>query len=108
MNKYQLIGEIVALGAIINNNTRNHVFIDFQGHVESLSIRIFLDGWKQRRDADIEERLYADGPDSFKKLNSIKQRLLKMALEGNIDTSKLPYEIETIEIKTYKLLGEAM
>lgn len=108
MNKYQIIGEIMALGAIINDKTESDVFLDFQGHVDSLTIRVFLEGWKEGKDNDIYEELYIDKPDSFKKLNLIKQRLLKIALEGKIDTSKLPYEIKTIEIKKYRLLGEAM
>lgn len=108
MNIYQLIGEIMALATIINSNTKSNVFTRFFGHVNIVVIEIFLHGWEKGKDNDIYEELYIDKPDSFKKLNLIKQQLLKIVLENKIDTSKLSYSVETEQIKKYRLLKEAI
>lgn len=36
-------------------NTKSDVFVDFQGHVKSLSVRVYISGWKRE-----EERTHDD------------------------------------------------
>lgn len=101
MNTFQIIGEIMALGTIINENTKHTVFMELVGHINKLEIRMYLNGWKAGADSDLVEDIYIE---DLKGLQKARQQLLKMVLENDIDTSKLPYEIQTIEIKKYKLL----
>ena len=43
--KMQLVLDIMRLGVEISQNTTTDVFVEYSGHVDQLSIRIYEDGW---------------------------------------------------------------
>ena len=108
--KYKLIGEIVALAVIVNEKTPATVFIDFSGHVEWINIKIHKNGWEVNKGFDISETIYVKKDSDEKtakrrieQLKKIKSVLSGICIKGRIDLSVLPYEIETVQIKSYSL-----
>jgi uncharacterized protein (DUF849 family) len=48
MNKImKLVLDIMQLGVEISKNTKTDVFVEYSGHVDQLSVRIYDDGWKK-------------------------------------------------------------
>ena len=59
--KIALVLEIQELSIWITNNSKTDVFVDYSGHVNGLSIRIMLNGWKQEyTEPDYSKTLYLD------------------------------------------------
>ena len=44
--KMKLVLDIMQLGVEISKNTKTDVFVNYAGHVDQLSIRIYEDGWE--------------------------------------------------------------
>ncbi len=106
----QLIGEITSLAALITINTKTDVFSDYSGHVNKLQISIHNKGWHSNSEADVYQEIdcdihkYNKEKNIYTNLNKVKAELIKIARKGEVNFSKLPYEIETIEVKRYTLL----
>jgi hypothetical protein len=47
--KMQLVLDIMQLGVEISQNTTTDVFVEYSGHVDQLSVRIYEDGWKKNK-----------------------------------------------------------
>ena len=51
MNKImQLVLDIMRLGVEISKNTKTDVFVEYSGHVDLLSVRIYEDGWEKDKE----------------------------------------------------------
>lgn len=51
MNKImQLVLDIMRLGVEISKNTKSDVFVDYSGHVDQLSVRIYKGGWEKDKE----------------------------------------------------------
>lgn len=51
MNKImQLVLDIMQLGVEISKSTKTDVFVDYSGHVDQLSVRIYESGWKKSKE----------------------------------------------------------
>ena len=48
--KMQLVLDIMRLGVEISQNTTTDVFVEYSGHVDQLSIRIYEDGWEKDKE----------------------------------------------------------
>ena len=64
----ELVLEIMKIALKKNKKTTNTVFIDFAGHVNWLSIRIFTKGWADEKSAD-----YVNDICLYKKDTAIEQ-----------------------------------
>lgn len=59
--KIEQVREILTLAIDITNNTEADVFVDYSGHINGLSVRVFLKGWKPEYDKyDFNKILYLD------------------------------------------------
>lgn len=58
--KMQLVLDIMQLGVEISKNTKTDVFVNYSGHVDSLSVMIFYSGWSDGRNADYKKSIYLD------------------------------------------------
>lgn len=108
MNKRisELVAEISYLITLINLDSRDHVaFIRISGHVGSIEIEYYENGWKSRDNATLRDAFYLDGicvNDELliKRLNKILNTLRKIYKYGKIDYKNFDYDIQ--EIKSYK------
>lgn len=113
MNKEiaELIGEINIVSILINTETKHHVFISVQGHVNSITIKFWKDGWESYIDPTMRDEFYyaPDGEEcikefdyeySLKKLRGILDTLRKIYKNGKVNMKHFKYETE--EIKHYK------
>ena len=48
--KMQLVLDIMRLGVEITKNTKTDVFVEYIGHVDQLSVRIYEDGWENSKE----------------------------------------------------------
>ena len=48
--KMQLVLDIMQLGVEISKNTKTDVFVEYIGHVDQLSVRIYEDGWENSKE----------------------------------------------------------
>ncbi len=79
----ELILKIMERALEINSRERNTIFINYYGHVDSISIQIHTNGWEKDKDPDyskdiyIEGRLYKQNKDELQevlnKLDKIKE-----------------------------------
>ena len=58
--KMQLVLDIMQLGVEISKNTEADVFVSYSGHVDSLDIMIFYNGWSDGRSGDYKKSIYLD------------------------------------------------
>lgn len=56
--KLDSIQRILKLAIEITNNTKADVFVDYSGHVNSISIRAYLQGWGVERNTDYSKDIY--------------------------------------------------
>ena len=53
--------EILELAIDITNNTKADVFVDYSGHINGLSVKVLLEGWKPEYEKlDFNKILYLD------------------------------------------------
>ena len=48
--KMQLVLDIMQLAVEISENTKTDVFVDYSGHVNQLSVRIYVGGWEKDKE----------------------------------------------------------
>ena len=48
--KMQLVLDIMKLAVEISKNTEADVFVDYSGHVDQLSVRIYKGGWEKGKE----------------------------------------------------------
>ena len=83
MNKImQLVLDIMRLGVEISKNTKTDVFVDYSGHVDQLSVRIYEDGWEKdkeyySRDVYLNETEHRTEEDIIEILEEIYAELSK-------------------------------
>lgn len=99
----QLIGEITSLAVLITEKTEADIFVDYAAHVKALSIKVYPKGWSDD-EVFINYNNYLNKDYSYAELVKVKRQLIKIVIKGHVDLTKFPYEIETIEIKNYKLI----
>ena len=46
----QLVLKIMNKAMEKTENTKADIFVDFQGHVKTLDIRVYINGWKRKED----------------------------------------------------------
>lgn len=59
MNRKKL-HEILDLVLDLNEQEKTHVFFDFAGHVEGLTVRVYKEGWRYDNEPDLYETIYVD------------------------------------------------
>lgn len=59
MNKIlQLVLDIMKLGVEISKNTTTDVFVEYSGHVDLLSVRIYAGGWEKGKEFYFYKDIY--------------------------------------------------
>lgn len=62
----ELVTQIMAKAIICNNagsdenHHKPHIFVNYYGHVNSLSIRVHENGWEENKDYDVKYDIYLD------------------------------------------------
>lgn len=56
----ELIQKIMLKAYKVNKNTKHAVFVEFMGHVNWFQVQIYLNGWKENSDPDINIKTYLD------------------------------------------------
>ena len=79
--KMQLVLDIMKLGVEISKNTTTDVFVEYSGHVDSLSVRIYVDGWEKdkehySRDVYLNETEHRTEEDIIETLEEIYAELV--------------------------------
>lgn len=54
----ELILEIMKTALEKNQENKNTIFIDYSGHVQALSIKVYLNGWKEDNNANYTKDLF--------------------------------------------------
>ena len=85
MNKImQLVLDIMRLGVEISQNTTTDVFVEYSGHVDQLSVRIYESGWEKdkehySRDVYLDIKLGCSEEDIIKSLEEIYAELVNVS-----------------------------
>jgi hypothetical protein len=95
--KQKLTSEIMTLAYMVNEVTEYCTFVRFSGHVNRVAVTI-AKGKKDYSNHIIESDFRTDG--KVERLLSVKETLLNILKDKNIDVSEFDYEIE--EIRHYK------
>lgn len=77
----ELILRIIEKSLEVNSREKNTVFINYYGHVNSISIQIHTNGWKENEHPDYSKNLYLDNrpyKQNEKELNEILEYLDKI------------------------------
>ena len=56
--KMQLVLDIMQLAVEISENTKADVFVEYSGHVDQLSVRIYKGGWEKGKDEELYKNIY--------------------------------------------------
>ena len=73
-----LINEIMTKAIEISKNTKSTIFVDYAGHVNWLEVRIFVNGWEENKDYDINIRAELGKEDAIEDLKHILEELKKL------------------------------
>ena len=76
--KLELVGQILTQAIEISTNSIIDVFVDFASHVNSLYVRVYLDGWNFEDKPNFNDYVRLDSNDCIEKLNYIKEYLSKI------------------------------
>ena len=71
----ELIKEIMIKACEVNKDTKHTVFITFMGHVEWFNVQIYLNGWKENEEPDINKEIYLDKKYAISDLKFILKEL---------------------------------
>lgn len=96
-NKQKLTSEIMTLAYMINETTEYCAFLRFSGHVDDVEIDI------AKSKKDYLKSIVTSGfgtKSSIGRLQTVKETLLEILKEKNVDVSEFDYDIE--EIRHYK------
>lgn len=77
----------------INKETKHKIFINFSGHVNSLNVRIYRNGWEPNKEPNIDEDIFLDKNNVIKKLEEILREFEKLEKDNYIFTTE---ELKTI------------
>lgn len=102
MNKQsKLIAEIFLLAMRVQSETNYCVFIDYSGHVETMKIRIRRS--KKKYHDTVAEcefntvvKEYSSEENTIKRMECVKETLLEILENKEVDVSNLDYEVEEI------------
>jgi len=61
----EYIVKITGLAYDVNSKTNHDVFVDFAGHVDSITVRVDLGGWNKDKDEDYKWSAYFDKPEEW-------------------------------------------
>ena len=86
--KMQLVLDIMQLGVEISQNTTTDVFVEYSGHVDSLSVRIYDDGWEVGKE-HYSRNVYLDI-----KLNRSEEDIIETLEEIYAELSKYKEELK--------------
>lgn len=75
--KLELVQRILRQAIEISTNSIIDIFVDFASHVDSICVRVYLEGWEFEKNADLREQIYLDREDCIEKLNYIDKYLEK-------------------------------
>ncbi len=76
------IEKIIRIALMINQKHVNTVFFNFSGHVNWFEVFVFLNGWKEGKNADFEERISLDYDDNiYERLENVSNYLKKIGFE---------------------------
>lgn len=76
------IEKIIRIALMINQKHVNTVFFNFSGHVNWFEVSVFLNGWKEGKNADFEERISLDYDDNiYERLENVSNYLKKIGFE---------------------------
>lgn len=76
-----MIVKIMGLALKVNRETKHTVFFDFHGHVNSVVVQIYFNGWKSGKEKDYLRCFYLDdmlSPDRFEKCGEIIAKLVEL------------------------------
>jgi len=84
MKNYKLVMEIISLAILVNENTELCTFVDFSGHVNTISARVFPSKSEEHtknihriysKDAHCNDELWMNEGESLTQLQEIKEVL---------------------------------
>jgi hypothetical protein len=87
--KMQLVLDIMQLGVEISENTKTDVFVEYAGHVDHLSMRIYEDGWEKDKEEYYSRNVYLDI-----KLGRSEEDIIKSLEEIYAELSKYKEELK--------------
>ena len=79
----ELILEIIKKALEINSRQRNTIFINYYGHVNSISIQLHTNGWNQYEKADYSKDIYMENnshEQNEKELKEILEKLKELSI----------------------------
>ncbi|MBY6844623.1 hypothetical protein HYI19_07380 [Clostridium botulinum] len=102
----ELIGEISKIATKITMGTKHDVFLNIRGHVQSIDIEFYKNGWESYKDATFKEDVTFDPQDdlkeSIKKIRGVLDTLRKLYKNGKVNKSNFDYEEEVIKHYKFK------
>jgi len=69
----KLLKDIFLDAYLVSNYSKADVFVDYSGHVDSLSVHSYKDGWKADTERDFESTVYLSLNDKNSVLKSLKE-----------------------------------
>lgn len=78
----KLVENVIRIALMINQRQKNTVFFGFRGHVNWFEISVFLDGWKEDKRANFEERIsFSIDDDCYERLENVLKYLKEFGFE---------------------------
>ena len=79
----RLLLQIFFLTLDVTKESKNDVFLNYSGHINELDIRVYFNGWKEKKPWDYRKVIYLDGEldnieTIIEKLQALKQLLIKL------------------------------
>ena len=72
---HDLIGKLTSLAYKVTNTTNADVFIDYSGHVNYITVRVYKDGWDTEKHAGIRHFIDLSNPENVVVINGIIKEL---------------------------------
>ncbi|KOM97237.1 hypothetical protein ACP49_09195 [Clostridium botulinum] len=102
----ELIGEISKIATKIIMETKHEVFISIRGHVQSIEIEFYKNGWESHKDATFSDVISFDSyynlQVTIKRLRGVLDTLRKLYKNGQVNKSDFDYEEEVIKHYKFK------
>lgn len=74
----EIISKLISELLEIHNSGKASVFIYFHGHVNKLSVDIYIPKWESNADADFTAEVYLNEIKSFQKFENEMSRFIKL------------------------------
>lgn len=102
MNKEiaNIIADIQRVSILINLETKHDSFIYDSGHINQISVKIYLNGWEYNGTPYLSDEIYYDVEDCMKDLKRVRDTMRKMYKNGKVNRENFSYTTKTI--KHYK------